>query len=75
VIAEALVGEGEGRLILSGPGPAPIERLKGNYRSQILVRSSGRRRLVNAVDRALASLDGRVPLKAVRVDVDPVSLL
>ena len=75
VIAEALVGEGEGRLILSGPGPAPIERLKGNYRSQILLRSSGRRRLVNAVDRALASLDGRVPLKAVRVDVDPVSLL
>ena len=75
ILAEALEREGEGRLILSGPGPAPIERLKGKYRSQILVRSAGRRRLVSAVDRALASTEGKVPRRAVRVDVDPVSLL
>ena len=75
ILAEALEREGEGRLILSGPGPAPIERLKGKYRSQILIRSAGRRRLVSAVDRALASTEGKVPRRAVRVDVDPVSLL
>ncbi|MBZ5639284.1 MAG: primosomal protein N' [Acidobacteriia bacterium] len=75
VLAEALEREGEGKLILSGPGPAPIERLKGKYRSQILVRSAGRRRLVSAVDRALASTERKVPRRAVRVDVDPVSLL
>jgi primosomal protein N' (replication factor Y) len=75
VLAEALAREGEGKLILSGPGPAPIERLKGKYRRQILVRSAGRRRLVSAVDRALEATEGKVPRRAIRVDVDPVSLL
>jgi primosomal protein N' (replication factor Y) len=75
VLADAVAREGEGRLILSGPGPAPIERLKGKYRSQLLVRSAGRRRLVSAVDRALVATEGKIPRRAVRVDVDPISLL
>jgi primosomal protein N' (replication factor Y) len=75
VLADAIAREGEGKLILSGPGPAPIERLKGKYRMQILVRSAGRRRLVESVGRALEASEGKVPRRAVRVDVDPVSLL
>jgi primosomal protein N' (replication factor Y) (superfamily II helicase) len=75
VLADAVAREGEGKLILSGPGPAPIERLKGRYRMQILVRSAGRRRLVEAVGRALLATEAQVPRRAVRVDVDPVSLL
>ena len=75
VMAEALEREGEGKVILAGPGPAPIERLKGKYRSQILVRSAGRRRLVSAVSRALAATEGKIPARALRVDVDPVSVL
>jgi primosomal protein N' (replication factor Y) len=74
-IAEALAQAGEGRLLIAGPGKAPIERLKGLHRRQILVRSAGRRRLVAAVDHALAQVEGVVPHRAVHVDVDPVSLL
>jgi len=75
VLAEALEREGRGRLFLAGPGPAPIERLKGLFRQQILVRSSGRRRLVETVGRALAAVEGKIPGRAIVVDVDPVSVL
>jgi primosomal protein N' (replication factor Y) len=66
---------GGGRLLVSGPGPAPIERIRGRYRQQILVRTTGRRRLVEAVDRTLQAVEGKVPRKAITVDVDPLSLL
>jgi len=74
-IADALTAAGEGRLLIAGPGKAPIERLKGQHRRQILARSAGRRRLVAAVDRALRQVEGQVPQRAVHIDVDPVSLL
>ena len=74
-LAEALRDSGGGRLLLAGPGPAPLARLKGLHRQQILVRSAGRRRLVDAVDHALGAVEGRVPRRAVVVDVDPTSLL
>ena len=63
------------RLILAGPGPAPIERVKNLWRQQILVRTAGRRRLVQAIDRALEEIDGTVPRRAIQVDVDPLSVL
>jgi primosomal protein N' len=75
ILAEALRAEGQGRLLLAGPGPAPLERLKGLYRQQILARSAGRRRLVEAVDRAIVATEKKVPRRAILVDVDPVSLL
>jgi primosomal protein N' (replication factor Y) len=64
-----------GRLIVAGPGPAPMEKLKGMYRQQVLVRSAGRRRLVEGVDAALRAVEGKVPARALQVDVDPRSLL
>jgi primosomal protein N' (replication factor Y) len=74
-LAEALVSEGGPRLIVGGPGPAPLERLQGNYRQQILVRTAGRRRLVDAVSLALEATARDVPPRSVHVDVDPVSVL
>ncbi len=74
-LAEALRDASAGRLLLAGPGPAPIERIKGRHRQQILARSAGRRRLVGAVDAALAAVEGHVPSRALQVDVDPYSLL
>jgi primosomal protein N' (replication factor Y) len=74
-VATALRQEEGGRLLIAGPGPAPIERLKGFYRHQILVRSAGRRRLVEAVARALEAVEGAVPRRAILVDVDPISIL
>jgi primosomal protein N' (replication factor Y) len=74
-LVDALREVGDDRLLISGPGPHPIERLKGRYRWQILVRSLGRRRLVRAVEQSLSAVEGEVPRRAIRVDVDPHSLL
>ncbi len=73
-LGEALTAAGESRLILAGPGPAPIERLHGRHRQQILVRSAGRMRLLRAVERALVIVEAEVPRKAIVIDVDPQSL-
>jgi primosomal protein N' (replication factor Y) len=75
VVADALRREAGERLVIAGPGPAPIERLKGRWRRQILVRTAGRRRLIAAVDRAVDSVTGKVPRRAILVDVDPYSML
>jgi primosomal protein N' (replication factor Y) len=74
-LAEVLRGEGRGKLIIGGPDPAPLERLQGRYRQQILVRTAGRRRLITAVERALRAVEGQIPRRALHVDVDPYSLL
>lgn len=57
------------RLRLLGPAPAPLERLKGQYRVQLLVRSDSRDALA-AAGEAL----GRLP-EPPRLDRDPQSLL
>ncbi len=74
-VAAALHGVADHRLTITGPGPAPIERLRGQYRMQILVRSAGRRRLVETVSSALAPFEAGAARRAIHVDVDPVSLL
>jgi len=74
-VAEALRGAASQRLTIAGPGPAPIERLRGQFRMQILARSAGRRRLVETVAAALSSFDGKAIARTIHVDVDPVSLL
>lgn len=74
-VATALRESGGEKLMLTGPGPAPVERIRGLYREQILVRSSGRRRLVQAVSGALARIEGEVPRRALHVDVDPLTVL
>ncbi|MCP3978795.1 MAG: primosomal protein N' [bacterium] len=75
LVADAVRDAGDGKLLISGPGPAPVERMRGRYRQQILVRSDGRRRVVDAVDRALNAIGNKVPSRALQVDVDPLSLL
>jgi primosomal protein N' (replication factor Y) len=74
-VGAALEAASAGRLTITGPGPAPIERLRGLYRMQILVRSAGRRRLVDTVAEALSPFEATSARRAIHVDVDPVSLL
>lgn len=74
-VQSALEAASAGRLTITGPGPAPIERLRGLYRMQILVRSAGRRRLVETVAEALLPFEASSARRAIHVDVDPVSLL
>jgi primosomal protein N' (replication factor Y) len=58
---------------ISGPAPAPLERLKGRWRFQILVRAAGRGALLEALE---ASVPERPPAGVhIAVDVDPQDLM
>lgn len=73
--AQQLGSGGDGVRIL-GPAEAPVPRLKGEYRYQILVKALSRSRL-NEMLNALRShaAEQKWPATALVVDVDPVSLL
>lgn len=56
-----------------GPAPAPLGKLRGEYRAQILLKSTHRAAMRSALDRVLAA---RPELRRrVTVDVDPVTML
>ncbi len=56
-----------------GPAPAPLERLQGRWRFQILVRAADRRTVLAALERAVPE---RAPAGVqVAVDVDPQNLM
>ena len=60
-------------LLISGPAPAPLERLQGRWRFQILLRAADRRALIAALE---ASIPERPPAGVrVAVDVDPQDLM
>jgi primosomal protein N' (replication factor Y) len=66
-------GGSRGDLRVLGPAPAPLGRLRGEYRAQLLVKSTNRRQMREALVAAIAS---RPDLqRRVAVDVDPVSVL
>ena len=56
-----------------GPAPAPLARLRGEYRTQVLIKGTNRKKMREALLSAIASrpdLERRVV-----VDIDPVSVL
>ncbi|MGE5245585.1 MAG: primosomal protein N' [Betaproteobacteria bacterium] len=56
-----------------GPAPAPLGRLRGEYRAQLLMKGPNRRRMREALQAALAARPEVA--RRVVVDVDPVSVL
>ena len=59
-----------------GPAPAPLARLKGEHRIQLLVKSRSRRQLRKVVDTALAAVAGRGQnLRSINLEIDPVSIM
>ncbi len=73
--AKKICGETESVLCL-GPSPAPIARLKGRFRWQLLLKSASRPRLREAVESILKEVSGKIPARArLTVDVDPHSFL
>jgi len=70
-IREADNGRGDLRVL--GPAPAPLGKLRGEYRAQLLVKGTNRRRIREALQSALASRPD-LQRRAV-VDVDPLSVL
>ncbi len=60
-------------LRLSGPAPAPLERLQGRWRFQVLIRAADRRAVLAALESAIPE---RPPAGVqIAVDVDPQDLM
>lgn len=71
-IGEALAGS-KAPLRISGPAPAPLERLKGRWRFQVLIRASERLAVLDALE---AAIPERPPSGVqIAVDVDPQDLM
>jgi primosomal protein N' (replication factor Y) len=64
-------------LIVRGPAPSPIERIKGRHRYQIQIRAGDGQLARHAASRARAAFRERARTQNVRllVDVDPVQML
>lgn len=59
-----------------GPAPAPLARLKGEYRVQLLIKCRNRRELRRIIDDALKGLNERkINLRSINVEIDPVSIM
>jgi primosomal protein N' (replication factor Y) (superfamily II helicase) len=59
-----------------GPAPAPLSRLKGEHRFQLLIKSRSRRNLRELADAALKSLgDSGINLRSINLEIDPVSIM
>src|SRR3989442_201822 len=66
---------GRGLQVL-GPAPAPLERLRGVYRVQLLLKAAARREMQGALAAMLRELDRRnVRMENLAIDVDPMSTL
>jgi len=71
--AAALVDPGADGLRLRGPAPAPLERIRGHWRWQLILAAPGRPPLRRVLDR-LEALPAPAGVRRV-VDVDPTSTL
>jgi primosomal protein N' (replication factor Y) len=59
-----------------GPAPAPLARLRGDYRVQLLVKSRSRKQMRAVIDRAFESLEkSGQDLRSVNLEIDPVSMM
>ncbi|MFN2453000.1 MAG: primosomal protein N' [Pyrinomonadaceae bacterium] len=59
-----------------GPAPAPLARLRGEHRIQILIKSRSRPRLRQLIDVALANASARgCHLHNINLEIDPVNLM
>jgi primosomal protein N' (replication factor Y) len=59
-----------------GPAPAPLSRLKGEHRFQLLMKSRSRKVLREVADAAIkAAADSGVNLRSVNLEIDPVSIM
>ena len=67
------VREADGDLRVLGPAPAPLAKLRGEYRAQLLIKGANRKRIRERLKAALAA---RPDLqKRTIVDVDPMSVM
>ncbi|MFY9610681.1 MAG: primosomal protein N' [Blastocatellia bacterium] len=59
-----------------GPAPAPISRIKGEHRVQVLIKASTRSQAREALERAMdRTLAGGATARSINVEVDPMNLM
>ena len=59
-----------------GPAPAPLSRLKGEHRFQILIKSRSRKNLREVADAAMKAMaENGVNLRSINLEIDPVSMM
>jgi primosomal protein N' (replication factor Y) (superfamily II helicase) len=59
-----------------GPAPAPLSRLKGEHRFQLLIKSRSRKDLREVADAALRAVgDKGINLRSINLEIDPVSIM
>ncbi len=59
-----------------GPAPAPLARIKGEHRIQLLLKSRSRPQLRQTIDVAMAEAAARgLDLRSVNVEIDPINLM
>ena len=61
------------RFAVLGPAPAPLGKLRGEYRAQMLIKGANRTRMREALQAALAARPDLA--RRTTVDVDPLSVL
>lgn len=66
----------EKRMRILGPAPAAIEKLKGRYRFQIIIKTTDRQELHRVLDCTLKNLEQKsINLQGLSIDIDPLNLL
>ncbi len=77
LLKQCLAGANKtGACRILGPAPAPLSRLKNEFRLQILIKASNRATLRDMLDFGLAAAEERFcDLRNVTVEIDPLSLL
>lgn len=75
-IAESIDCSKRGNLDILGPAPAPMERIGGRFRAQLLLQSDKRSTLNDSLSRLCVEIDGMPGARRCRwsIDVDPVDL-
>src|SRR5262249_46938923 len=72
-VVQKVRAEDDTQLRVLGPAPAPLGKRRGEYRAQLLIKGASRKRIREALQKALAS---RPELQRhIVVDVDPLSVL
>ena len=59
-----------------GPAPAPLSRLKGEHRFQMLIKARSRKSLREVADAAMKSVaESGVNLRSINLEIEPVSIM
>ena len=76
LVAERVRANGGSYVQVLGPALAPLARLRGRFRFQILIKGTHRLRLNRILSAVLEKLEAeRFPMQRLIVDVDPISTL